>query len=157
MLSKGHKFPDFTLNDQDGTAVSLSDLAGHWAVIYVYPKDDTPGCTIQGKSFTAHKAAFDEFDVRIYGLSPDSVESHHDFCKKFDFTISLLADPDAVLLTATGIGQTEHGGNHYWDRTSFLIDPHGTVRKVYEKVDPDGHDQDLLADIKSMQAASTVA
>ena len=154
MLSKGHKFPDFTLNDQDGKAVSLHDLAGHWAVIFVYPKDDTPGCTVEGKSFTAHKAEFDALDVQIYGLSQDDVASHKEFCNKYDFTISLLADPEATLLTATGIGQTEHGGNHYWDRTSFLLDPHGMVRKVYDKVDPDGHEQDVLADVKSMQAAT---
>jgi peroxiredoxin Q/BCP len=156
MLSKGHKFPEFTLNNQDGKAISLHDLAGHWALIYVYPKDDTPGCTIQAKSFTAMKDEFEAHDTYIYGLSQDDASSHKNFCAKYSLAVMLLSDPEATLLSATGIGQTEHGGNHYWNRTSFLLDPHGIVRKVYEKVDPNGHEQDVLADVKAMQLEPVV-
>ncbi|MBC7544568.1 MAG: peroxiredoxin [Candidatus Sericytochromatia bacterium] len=155
MLAKGDKFPDFTLPDQNGKSVSLADLAGHWAVIYVYPKDDTPGCTIEGKSFTALKPEFAAINAVVYGLSADDVASHKAFCDKFDFTISLLADTETSLLKAAGVGQSEYKGTAYWDRTTFLIDPKGVISKVYEKVDPNGHDQAVLADIKARQTATT--
>ena len=116
-------------------------------------KDDTPGCTIQGKSFTASKADFDKAGITVLGASQDDVESHKNFCNKFSFTIDLLADTKAELLNACGVGQSEFRGNKYWDRTSFVIDPSGTLRKVYTKVNPQGHEQVLLDDIKQMQAA----
>jgi len=149
----GQRFVDFDLQNQDGEPVTLDDFARKWLVLYVYPKDDTPGCTIQGKSFTASKADFDEANIAIVGVSADDVDSHKAFCNKFGFTIDLLADPDHKLLEAAGVGQSEYKGTMYWNRTSFVIDPSGTLRKVYEKVNPDGHEQVLLNDIKAMQAA----
>src|SRR5476649_2878731 len=104
MLSVGQKFPDFTLDNQDGKSTKLADYAGKWLVLYVYPKDDTPGCTIQGKSFTATKADFDGAGIKVVGLSADDVSSHKDFCNKFSFTIDLLADPEAKLLKAAQVG-----------------------------------------------------
>lgn len=151
MLKEGQKFPDFRLPNQDGVEKSLNDYAGKWLVMYVYPKDDTPGCTIQGKSFTAQKAAFDELGVNIVGLSADDVKSHKDFCNKFSFTIDLLADPHQQLLKAAGVGQSEWKGTMYWDRTTFVIDPQGTVRKVYEQVNPNGHEEVLLRDIAALK------
>ena len=147
----GKRFVDFNLQNQDGESVSLNDFAGKWLVLYVYPKDDTPGCTIQGKSFTASKQDFDDAGIAVVGVSADDVESHKDFCNKFGFTIDLLADPQHELLTAAGVGQSEYKGTMYWDRTSFVIDPEGNLRKVYQKVQPDGHEQVLLNDIKAMQ------
>src|ERR1039457_7666906 len=97
MLSAGNAFPNFSLPNQDGKTVNLSDFAGHWLVVYFYPKDDTPGCTIQGKSFTAAKADFDAAGVKVIGVSADDVASHKNFSNKFAFTIELLADTDARL------------------------------------------------------------
>ena len=150
----GQRFVDFNLQNQDGKTVTLGDFAGKWLVVYVYPKDDTPGCTIQGKSFTASKQDFDDANIAVVGVSADDVESHKNFCNKFGFTIDLLADPNHELLEAAGVGQSEYKGTMYWNRTSFVIDPSGKLQKVYEKVNPDGHEQVLLDDIKAMQGAS---
>ena len=148
----GNRFPDFSLQNQDGETKTLNDYAGKWLVLYVYPKDDTPGCTIQGKSFTASKEDFDAAGIAVVGVSADDVASHKDFCNKFGFTIDLLADPNQELLNAAGVGQSEYKGTMYWDRTSFVIDPEGVLRKVYLKVNPQDHEQVLLADIKAMQS-----
>ena len=150
-VETGQRFVDFSLQNQDGKTVKLDDFAGKWLVVYVYPKDDTPGCTIQGKSFTATKQEFDEAGIAVVGVSADDVASHKDFCNKFSFTIDLLADPNQELLKAAGVGQSEYKGTMYWNRTSFVIDPNGTLRKVYEKVNPEGHERVLLDDIKAMQ------
>lgn len=153
----GKRFPNFSLQNQDGKTVTLDDFTGKWLVLYVYPKDDTPGCTIQGKSFTASKQEFDEANISVVGVSADDVASHKEFCNKFSFTIDLLADPNHELLQAAGVGQSDYKGTMYWDRTSFVIDPEGTLRKIYEKVNPEGHEQVLLKDIKAMQVDSAQA
>ncbi|MGE3262778.1 MAG: peroxiredoxin [Bacteriovoracia bacterium] len=150
MLTVGQKFPDFRLANQNGKERSLKDFHGKWLVLYVYPKDDTPGCTIQGKSFTEQKAAFEKLGVNIVGVSQDDVASHKNFCDKYSFTIELLADPGSQLLKSAQVGQSEYKGTMYWDRTTFVIDPQGTLRKIYEKVKPDGHEQTLLTDIAAM-------
>ena len=146
-------FVDFSLQNQDGKTVTLNDFAGKWLVVYVYPKDDTPGCTIQGKSFTATKQEFDAANIAVVGVSADHVASHKNFCDKFAFAIDLLADPNHELLTAAGVGQSDYKGTMYWNRTSFVVDPAGTLRRIYEKVNPEGHERVLLDDIKAMQAA----
>ncbi|HEY8227576.1 MAG TPA: peroxiredoxin [Pyrinomonadaceae bacterium] len=150
-LEQGKRFVDFNLKNQNGESVTLKDFAGKWLVVYVYPKDDTPGCTIQGKSFTASKAEFDAANVAVVGVSEDDVDSHQSFCNKFGFTIDLLADPQHQLLNAAGVGRSEYKGTMYWDRTTFVIDPAGNLRRTYLKVQPDGHDRLLLNDIKQMQ------
>ena len=152
-LETGKRFPDFSLKNQDGKTVTLDNFAGKWLVLYVYPKDDTPGCTIQGKSFTASKHEFDAANINVVGVSEDDVASHKNFCNKFSFTIDLLADPRHELLKAMGVGQTEYKGNLYWDRTSYVIDPKGNLRKVYQKVNPQGHERVLLSEIKELQTA----
>jgi peroxiredoxin Q/BCP len=151
MLSVGQKFSEFTLENQDGKSKKLADYAGKWLVLYVYPKDDTPGCTIQGKSFTATKAEFERVGVQVVGISADDVKSHKDFCNKYSFTIDLLADPQAKVLKAAGVGQSEWKGTMYWDRTTFLIDGKGVLRKIYSKVNPEGHEKILLNDIQEIQ------
>ena len=151
-LEQGKRFVDFKLQNQDGKTVALDDFAGKWLVVYVYPKDDTPGCTIQGKSFTATKQDFDDANIVVVGVSEDDVASHKNFCNKFSFTIDLLADTNHELLSAAGVGQSEYKGTMYWNRTSFVIDPNGNLRKTYEKVNPEGHERVLLTDIKGMQA-----
>ena len=122
-LEEGKRFVDFKLKNQDGETVQLDDFKGKWLVVYVYPKDDTPGCTIQGKSFTASKQDFDDANIAVVGVSEDDVASHKNFCNKFGFTIDLLADPNHEFLKAAGVGQSEYKGTMYWNRTSFVIDP----------------------------------
>jgi thioredoxin-dependent peroxiredoxin len=151
MLEPGTPFPNFSLPNQDGKTVSLKDFAGKWLVVYVYPKDDTPGCTIQGKSFTATRSEFDAAGIEVVGVSQDDVASHKNFCNKFGFTIDLLADTNATLLKAMGAGQSEYKGTMYWNRTSFIVDPAGKVRKIYTNVKPEGHEKVLLDDIKRLQ------
>jgi len=152
MLSAGNRFPDFSLPNQDGKITKLGDFAGHWLVVYFYPKDDTPGCTIQGKAMTASKADFDAAGIKVVGVSADDVASHKNFCKKFAFTIDLLADTNSDLMNKLGIGHAEWKGMKFWERTSFVVDPQGVIRKVYEKVNPEGHERVLLDDIKNLQA-----
>jgi len=151
MIDVGQKLPSFSLPNQDGVTRTNADYAGKWLVLYVYPKDDTPGCTIQGKSFTATKADYDAAGAVVVGLSEDDVTSHKAFCNKFSFTIELLADTDKKLLSALGVGQSEWKGTMYWDRTTFLVDPEGVVRKVYTKVDPNGHEKVVLDDIAALK------
>jgi peroxiredoxin Q/BCP len=151
MTMTGTAFPKFSLPNQDGKTMTLNDFAGKWLVVYVYPKDDTPGCTIQGQSFTATKAQFDDANIAVVGLSQDDVASHKNFCNKFSFKIDLLSDVDAKLLKALNVGQSEFKGNMYWDRTTFVVDPKGIVQKTYLKVNPNGHELVLLQDIKAMR------
>jgi thioredoxin-dependent peroxiredoxin len=152
MLPAGSPFPDFSLPNQDGKVRKLSDFAGQWLVVYFYPKDDTPGCTIQGKSFTASKADFDAAGIRVIGISADDVASHKNFCNKFGLTTEFLADTGSRLMKSLGLGQSEWKGMKFWERTTFVVDPQGVIRKVYEKVNPEGHEKVLLADIAQMKA-----
>jgi peroxiredoxin Q/BCP len=152
MIEAGMPFPDFSLPNQEGRTVSLRDFAGKWLVVYVYPKDDTPGCTIQGKSFTATRADFQAAGIEVVGISQDDVASHKNFCNKFSFTIDLISDTNATLLKAMGVEQSEYKGVMYWNRTSFVIDPQGKVRKTYANVKPEGHEKVLLDDIKTLQS-----
>lgn len=151
MIDVGQKLPTFSLQNQDGAARTNDSYAGKWLVLYVYPKDDTPGCTIQGKSFTATKSDFEKAGAVVVGLSEDGVDSHKAFCDKFSFTIELLADPEKKLLSALSVGQSEWKGTMYWDRSTFLVDPSGVVRKTYAKVDPNGHEKAVLADIATLK------
>jgi peroxiredoxin Q/BCP len=154
MLEPGQPFPGFSLPNQDGAAMSLADFRGRWLVVYTYPKDDTPGCTLEGKAFSASKPQFDGIGAVVVGLSADDVKSHKSFCDKFGFQVPLLADPKAQLLGALGVGRSEFKGQSYWDRTTFLVDPQGVVRKVYAKVKPDGHDQEVLRDLEALQKSA---
>jgi thioredoxin-dependent peroxiredoxin len=131
----------------------LTDYAGTWLVVYFYPKDDTPGCTIQGKAFTLRKADFEKRGVSVLGVSADDVASHKSFCDKFGFTTTFLADPDAGLMKGLGLAQSEWNGVKYWDRASLIVDPQGVIRKTYVGVKPQGHDDVLLEDIAALQGA----
>ena len=152
MLSPGKAFPDFSLPNQDGKIMSLGDFAGHWLVVYFYPKDDTPGCTTQGRAFSASKEDFDEAGIKVVGVSADDVTSHRNFHHKFAFKIDLLSDTESSLMKALGIPQSDWKGTKYWERTTFVVDPRGIIRSVYEKVNPEGHEKILLEEIRGMQA-----
>ena len=154
MLTTGSKLPEFSLTTQRNKTLTSADLQGQWTILYVYPKDDTPGCTIQGKSFTEKKQAFAEAEVKVYGLSADTVESHEAFCNKYKLDVDLLADPKSTLLSALGVGQSEFKGQKYWNRTTFVIDPEGTIKKTYENVTPQGHEDMLLRDLAKLKGDS---
>jgi peroxiredoxin Q/BCP len=151
MIETGQRFPDFSLPNQDGRTTTLADYAGQWLVVYVYPKDDTPGCTIQGKSFTDTKAEFDAAGIRVVGVSADDVESHKNFCNKYNLTVDLLADPNGDLLTAMGGGQSDFRGTMYWNRSTVVVGPDGVVKKTYANVTPQGHERVLLDDIRRLR------
>lgn len=149
MTAAGQKCPDFELANQDGVKRKLSDYAGKWLVLYVYPKDDTPGCTIEAKEFTEARARFESIGASVVGLSADDSASHRAFCDKQGLGIELLADPEHRLLAALGGGQNERGG---WKRTTFVIDPKGVVRNVYREVKPAGHPDAVLEDMRALQS-----
>ena len=151
-MEVGKKFPQFSLPNQTGDTVKLSDYAGKWLVVYVYPKDDTKNCTIQAKAFTANKEAFEKANIKVLGLSPDDVESHQNFCNKFTLAVDLLADPSCAFLKELEVGQTDWQGTLYWDRTTFVVNPDGVLVKRYDKVNAEGHDQALLEDIEQLKS-----
>lgn len=151
MIEAGQKLPPFKLQNQDGVTRTNADYERRWLVLYVYPKDDTTGCTIQARSFTATREAFERAGIHVVGVSADDLRSHQAFCNKHSLTVELLADPDARLLNALGAGQSDYKGTTYWNRTTFVIDPQGVVRKVYTSVRPEGHEQVLLKDVAELQ------
>ncbi len=150
-MTAGQPFPDFSLPNQDNATRTLGSYKGKWLVVYVYPKDDTPGCTTQGKSFTAARAEYEKHGIQVVGLSADDVGSHRSFCDKYSLAVELLADPQATLLAKLGAGQSEYKGTLYWNRTTWIVDPVGVVRKVYTNVNPQGHEGAVLNDILAMQ------
>jgi peroxiredoxin Q/BCP len=150
MLKVGDPFPEFSLLDQDGKTHTLAGQQGRRFVVYIYPKDDTPGCTIQGKEFSAAQSKFEKAGVTVFGLSADDVASHRSFCDKFGLSHILLADPQEKLLTALGLEKKEWKGMSFWERTTFLVDSSGKVVKVYANVDPKNHADLILQDFLSM-------
>lgn len=141
-LAAGGSAPDFTLKDKDGKPVSLSDFRGKWVALYFYPKDNTSGCTTEAKDFSALLPAFEKEDATIIGISADSESSHARFAAKHDLTVTLLSDPDHKALEAYGVWQKKKmAGREYMGivRTTFLIDPKGIIREVWDKVKVKAH------------------
>lgn len=156
MLSPGDKAPAFTLADQNGLEHSLSEARGKWVLIYFYPKDDTPGCTKEACTLRDAFPAFKKLDARVYGVSVDSEKSHGKFVEKYQLPFVLLADTDKTMVEAYGVwGKKKFMGREYMgtNRMSFLIDPQGKIAKIYEKVKPETHADEVLADLKALRAA----
>ena len=145
--------PAFKLQDQTGKWHSLSDYKGHWVALYFYPKDDTPGCTTQACSFRDNVFAFKKENAVILGISVDDVASHKAFAEKHGLPFTLLADPDKAVTREYGVLKTYMGVMEMARRDTFLIDPDGKVAKHYEAVEPEGHSQVVLDDIKALKAA----
>ena len=148
MMDRGSVAPDFTLESDDGGPVTLSALRGRKVVLYFYPKDDTPGCTIQACDFRDAKPRFDGIDAVILGISADDVESHGSFRAKFDLNFPLLADVGGVVSDMYGVwGERIVHGNPLMgiERSTFLIDEDGTVQGVWRGVDPAGHTEMLAS------------
>jgi peroxiredoxin Q/BCP len=149
MLTVGQKFPDFSLQDQDGNTHTLESLKGKAFVVYFYPKDDTPGCTTEACEFRDAQPQFE--GVRVFGVSPDSVKSHKKFAEKFGLNFPLLADTDKHLAEACGVWvEKSMYGKTYMGvaRTTFLVDANGLVQHVWEKVTPKAHAADVLSAAK---------
>ena len=150
MLQTGMKAPDFTLNDQHGNAVSLSDFAGKKVVLYFYSKDNTPGCTRQACAFAESYEAFKAQDIAVIGVSKDSVASHVKFAEKFSLPFTLLSDPELKAIEPYGVWQEKKMcGKTCMGvvRTTFIIDENGMISHVMPKVKPDTNAAEILASL----------
>lgn len=147
MLQPGTKAPEFTLPDQNGNPVSLSDFRGQKVVLYFYPKDNTSGCTTQACSYRDQYPEFVKKNVKVIGISKDTVRSHANFEKKYELPFTLLADPDRQVLQAYDVlkEKTMYGKKVMGTiRTTYLIDENGQIEKAYEKVKPEQDSNILL-------------
>jgi peroxiredoxin Q/BCP len=147
-VDEGSPAPDFTLPSDTGDAITLSSLRGTPVVLYFYPKDDTPGCTTQACGIRDAWGEFERAGAVVLGVSPDSEKSHVKFKEKFDLPFTLLADTDHVVAEAYGVwGLKKYMGREYMgvERSTFVIGADGVVTKVFEKVKPATHADDVLA------------
>lgn len=147
MLAKGMKAIDFTLQDKDGTFVSLQDYIGKKIVLYFYPKDNTPGCTKQACAFAAAYEVFKKEDIVVIGISKDSIKSHQNFAKKYDLPFLLLSDPKLQVIQAYDVWKEKKlYGKSFMGvvRATYIIDETGTIEKVFEKANPANNAQDIL-------------
>ena len=148
MLEVGTKAPNFTLKNQEGQEVSLSQFAGKRVVLYFYPRDNTPGCTRQACGFAQNYEGFNQRDVVVIGVSKDSVASHLKFAQKYELPFVLLSDPDLEAIQAYGVWQEKklYGKVSMGVvRTTYVIDPQGVIEKVMPKVKPDTNAAEILA------------
>lgn len=146
----GSAAPAFTLTTNEGKQVSLSDFKGKWVVLYFYPKDFTSGCTLEAKNFQRDIAKYEAADAVILGVSVDTAESHKEFCAKEGLNFKLLADTDAKTSGEYG-SIMEYNGAKYSARNTFIIDPSGKVAKVFEKVKPQTHSEEVLAALAELK------
>lgn len=148
MLTEGTLAPDFSLEDDSGKPVSLSSFRGKTVVVYFYPKDDTPGCTKEACGFRDANDLFLAKGAVVIGISPDKPASHGKFRAKYGLPFALLADPDHAVLEAWGAwGEKAMYGRTYMGvvRSTVIVAPDGTVKKVFPKVSPEGHAEEILA------------
>ena len=154
-LTEGQKAPDFTAETDKNETVSLQDFAGKHVVLYFYPKDDTPGCTIEACAFRDNMGILEQEGAVVLGVSLDGVESHQKFRDKFELPFPLLADPEHSVADAYGVyGKQSFMGREYMgvDRATFIIGPDGTLEKLWPKVNPDGHAAEVLAWLREKKA-----
>ena len=151
-IFEGMPAPDFTVLDENGKQQRLSDYRGQSVILYFYPKDDTPGCTTEACNFRDDYSAYVDAGVTILGVSPDSPKSHLKFKQKYQLPFTLLADEDHAICEAYNVwGQKKFMGREYMGvlRTTFIIDPQGNIKKIFENVKPAEHSTELLAAIKA--------
>jgi len=153
---QGEKVPSFSATNQDGNLVKLEDFQSNWFVLYFYPKDDTPGCTVEAKDFSEYSPQFDTLGAKILGVSPDSEKSHCKFINKHNLTIQLLSDPEHQVCEAYGVWQLKKFmGKEYMGvvRSTFLITPNGNVAHVWSNVRTKGHVEKVLSKLQELLAA----
>jgi peroxiredoxin Q/BCP len=146
----GAMAPTFKLTTNEGKQVSLNDFKGKWVVLYFYPKDFTSGCTLEAHNFQRDLAKYQAANAVILGVSVDTAESHKDFCAKEGLNFKLLSDSDAKVSDQYG-STMEYNGAKLSARNTFIIDPQGKIAKVFEKVNPGGHSEEVLAALASLQ------
>jgi peroxiredoxin Q/BCP len=154
LVSEHTQAPDFTVKTDEGTELRLSALRGQVVVLYFYPKDDTPGCTIEACELRDAFPRFTKSDAVILGVSPDDVTSHQKFKKKFALPFTLLADTDHHIAERYGVwAEKSMYGKTYWgiQRTTFVIDKKGAVAKVFAKVKPEGHAAAVEAEVAKLR------
>jgi peroxiredoxin Q/BCP len=155
MPKEGEQAPDFSIPDQNGVTHSLSDYKGKWVLLYFYPKDNTPGCTIEACTIRDQFKDFKKINAVVLGVSTDSVKSHKKFADGFNLPFTLLADENKEVVGRYGVfGEKKMMGRTYMGtkRSSFLIDPSLKVAKVYEKVKPETHASEVLADMEKLRS-----
>jgi peroxiredoxin Q/BCP len=157
MVEEGQEAPDFTLPDQDGDEVTLSDLRGQPVVLYFFPKADTPGCTAQACGVRDHRNDYEGTGARVVGVSPDTVPAQRKFADKYGLDFTLLADENHEVAELYGVwGEKKMYGKTYLgvSRSTFLIDPEGRVVKVFPKVSPKTHDEVVLEALGELTSAA---
>lgn len=153
-LEIGNKAPNFSLEDQNGEIKTLNDFLGKWTIVYFYPKDDTPGCTKEACGFRDNLPLFEKIDAQIIGVSKDKVSKHQKFVEKYDLPFTLLADVETHMCQDYGVWQKKKFmGREYMGimRWTFIINPQGEIVKIYEKVKPATHADEILEDLKELQ------
>ena len=152
----GDVAPDVALPDETGAVHRLADQRGRWTILYFYPKDDTPGCTVEACEFRDSNTTIHERGADVWGISPQGAASKRAFREKFELPFTLLADEGHAVAEAYGSWvEKQNYGKTYWGtaRTTFLVDPDGRIARVWPKVKPEGHAADVIAALDTLQAA----
>ncbi|PZD73965.1 Putative peroxiredoxin bcp [Acaryochloris thomasi RCC1774] len=155
VLDVGDSAPDFTLPNQDEAPISLASFQGQWVVLYFYPRDNTPGCTKEACGFRDCNSDYQARNVQILGISPDTAKSHQKFIEKQTLPFTLLSDPDSEVARAyESYGLKKFMGKEYDGvyRQTFIIDPQGQLAKIYRKVKPAEHAEQVLQDLETLQS-----
>ncbi len=143
--------PDFSLSDSEGKMRTLADYKGRWVVLYFYPKDDTPGCTVEACSLRDARDKIADAGAEVIGISADNVASHEKFKAKHSLNFTLLSDPDKKAIEAYGAWGKKMFGKEGILRRTFIINPEGTVVKVYGRVTPLGHGEQVVAELERLK------
>ncbi len=149
-LEVGHKAPEFSLLDNQNKQHHLSDYQGQWLILFFYPKDNTPGCTVEACQFRDNYADISAKNTKILGINTDSSESHAGFIDKQQLPFPLLSDSTGNISKLYG-ALFKLGPIKFCKRHSFIIDPQGNIAKIYRKVTPSLHSQQIMADLKALQ------
>jgi len=149
-LAVGSFAPGFELLDQANSSHNLKDYQGKWVVLYFYPKDDTPGCSKEACAFRDNIAVLQSLNVEVFGVSVDNVDSHAKFAEKFSLQFPLLADSGGIIAKQYG-ALTSIGPLKFAKRHTFIIDENGKIAKIYRKVKPEFHSDEVIRDIKQLQ------
>ena len=147
MVKINEKAPDFCLKNQNNEDVCLKDYEGNWVVLYFYPRDNTPGCSLEAKDFTSYVKEFEEQGAKIIGISPDSIDSHKKFEKNHNLSLNLLSDPNHETLIEYGVWKEKKMYGKLFKgviRTTLLIDPRGNILYIWPKVQVFGHVKEVM-------------
>ena len=156
MPAVGTDAPNFSLPSQDGTQVSLSDFRGKWVVLYFYPKDGTPGCTIEAHNFQRDQPQYSQRNAVVIGVSVDTTDSHKEFCSKEGLNFKLLADTEHKVVKQYE-STMNYKGVEIAARNTFIIDPQGTIQRAYTGVDPNKHSQEVLTALNELQKSASAS